>query len=130
MTSHLAGCGQGVTAMDKEKKARFEAQGWRVGSIEEFLGLPNVFRDLGFDEDEAERLRIHSTLMIAVRKLIEDRSLTQEEAAKLFGVTQRRISNLVRGRIDLFSIDTLVDMLARAGVHIDIASPCAPAHTY
>jgi len=58
--------------------------------------------------------------MIAVRKLIEDRSLTQSEAAKLFGVTQPRVSNLVRGRIDLFSIDTLVGMLARAGIHVDV----------
>jgi predicted XRE-type DNA-binding protein len=80
----------------------------------------NVFRDLGFGEDEAEHLRIRSTLMIAVRKLIEDRGLTQAEAAKLLGVTQPRISNLVRGRIDLFSIDTLVGMLARAGIHVDI----------
>jgi predicted XRE-type DNA-binding protein len=80
----------------------------------------NVFRDLGFAEDEAEHLRIRSSLMIAVRKLIEDRSLTQAEAARLFGVTQPRISNLVRGRIDLFSIDTLIDMLARAGVHVDL----------
>ena len=80
----------------------------------------NVFRDLGFAEDEAEHLRVRSTLMIAVRKLIEERSLTQAEAAKLFGVTQPRISNLVRGRIDLFSIDTLIDMLARAGIHVDL----------
>ena len=80
----------------------------------------SVFRDLGFGEDEAEHLRIRSTLMIEVRKLIEDRSLTQADAAKLFGVTQPRISNLVRGRIDLFSIDTLIDMLARAGVHVDV----------
>ncbi len=80
----------------------------------------NVFRDLGFSEEEAEHLRVRSTLMIAVRKLIEDRSLTQWEAAKLFGVTQPRISNLVRGRIDLFSIDTLIDMLARAGIYVDI----------
>lgn|SRR5262245_33191039 len=80
----------------------------------------NVFRDLGFGEDEAEHLRIRSTLMIAVRKLIEDRGLTQAEAARLFGVTQPRISNLVRGRIDLFGIDTLIDMLARAGVHVDV----------
>jgi predicted XRE-type DNA-binding protein len=82
----------------------------------------NVFRDLGFGEDEAEHLRIRSTMMIAVRKVIEDRSLTQAEAAKLFGFTQPRISNLVRGLIDLFSIDTLVDMLARAGIHIDAVS--------
>jgi predicted XRE-type DNA-binding protein len=80
----------------------------------------NVFKDLGFGEEEAEHLRIRSTLMIAVRQVIEVRALTQAEAARLFGVTQPRISNLVRGRIDLFSIDTLVDMLARAGIHVDV----------
>lgn len=85
----------------------------------------NVFRDLGFGEDEAEHLRVRSTLMISVRRLIEDRSLTQAEAAKLFGVTQPRISNLVRGRIDLFSIDTLIDMLARAGIHVDVVVSAA-----
>jgi predicted XRE-type DNA-binding protein len=85
----------------------------------------NVFRDLGFADDEAEHLRVRSTLMIAVRKLIEERSLTQAEAARLFGVTQPRISNLVRGRIDLFSIDTLVDMLARAGIHVDLVISAA-----
>lgn len=81
----------------------------------------NVFADLGFDAQEAEHLRIRSRLMIQVSKLIDERNLTQAEAAKLFGVTQPRISNLVRGRIDLFSIDTLVDMLARAGVHVEVA---------
>jgi len=80
----------------------------------------NVFRDLGFDEAAAAHLRLRSTLMIAVRKVIEDRKLTQVEAAKLFGVRQPRISNIVRGRIDLFSIDTLVDMLAPAGIHVDL----------
>jgi len=85
----------------------------------------NVFRDLGFGEDEAEHLRIRSTLMVAVRRLIEDRGLSQAAAAKLFGVTQPRISNLVRGRIDLFSIDTLIDMLARAGVHVDVVLSAA-----
>lgn len=85
----------------------------------------NVFRDLGFGEDEAEHLRIRSTLMIAVRKLIEERGLTQAEAAKLLGVTQPRISNLVRGRIDLFGIDTLIDMLARAGIHVDVVLSAA-----
>jgi len=80
----------------------------------------NVFRDLGFDVAEAEHLRLRSTLMIAVCKVIEDRKLTQVEAAKLFGVRQPQISNIVRGRIDLFSIDTLVDMLARAGIHVGL----------
>lgn len=81
----------------------------------------NVFADLGFDEVEAEHLRIRSRLMIQVSTIIEERNLTQAEAAKLFGVTQPRISNLVRGRIDLFSIDTLVDMLARAEIHVEVA---------
>ena len=80
----------------------------------------NVFADLGFDPEEAEHLRVRSDLMIAVRRIIEERSLTQAQAAELFGVTQPRISNLVRGKIDLFSIDTLIDMLARAGVQVDL----------
>lgn len=80
----------------------------------------NVFADLGFSAEEAEHLRVRSILMSAVRKLIEERDLTQAEAARLFGVSQPRISNLVRGRIDLFSIDTLVDMLARAGIQVDV----------
>jgi len=80
----------------------------------------NVFRDLGFDDQEAENLRLRSELMIHVRKLIECRGLTQAAAAKLFGVTQPRVSDLVRGRIDLFSLDTLVNMLAAAGVHVKL----------
>jgi predicted XRE-type DNA-binding protein len=78
----------------------------------------NVFRDLGFGTQEAENLRVRSELMIQLRKLIERRRLTQARAAKLFGVTQPRVSDLVRGRIDLFSIDMLVRMLAQAGVHV------------
>jgi len=81
----------------------------------------NVFNDLGFSAEEAEYLKIRSHLMAHLRKLIETRGLTQSEAAALFGVTQRRVSDLVRGKIDLFSIDTLVDMLAHAGVRVKIA---------
>jgi len=79
----------------------------------------DVFRDLGFPIEEAESLRLRADLMVQIRRLIEARKLTQSAAAKIFGVTQPRVSDLVRGRIDLFSIDTLVDMLARAGVRID-----------
>lgn len=59
-------------------------------------------------------------LMITIRKLIQDRGLTQAKAAGLLGVTQPRISDLVRGRIDFFSIDGLVDMSARAGIKVDV----------
>ncbi len=80
----------------------------------------NVFEDLGLHRDEAEHLRIRSALMATLRKIIEAKGLTQAQAAALLGVTQPRVSDLVRGKIDLFSIDTLVDMLARAGFQVDV----------
>jgi predicted XRE-type DNA-binding protein len=80
----------------------------------------NVFRDLGFSAEEAESMRIRADLMVRVGRFIQGRNLTQAAAAKLFGVTQPRVSDLVRGRIDLFSIDTLIDMLARVGVRVRV----------
>ncbi|MDO8944062.1 MAG: helix-turn-helix transcriptional regulator [Desulfobacterales bacterium] len=78
----------------------------------------NVFRDLGFSREEAEHLLIRSDLMIAVQKALEPRGLKQAEAAKILGVTQPRVSDLLRGRIDLFSTDALIDMLARLGIRV------------
>ena len=78
----------------------------------------NVFRDLGFGPEEAASLKIRADLMIEIERLLKRRRLTQTAAAKLLGVTQPRVSDLVRGKIDLFSIDTLVDMLTRAGVRV------------
>ena len=80
----------------------------------------NVFRDLGFGGKEAESLRLRAELMVEVRRLIQARKLTQRSAASLLGVTQPRISDLIRGKIDLFSIDTLVNMLARAGMRVQL----------
>ncbi len=80
----------------------------------------NVFRDLGFAADEAENLKVRSELMIHLTKVIDTRGLTQAKAAALFGVTQPRISDLVRGKIDRFSIDTLVAMLGQAGVRVQL----------
>jgi len=80
----------------------------------------NVFQDLGFPSEEAEYLKIRSNLMIHLRKTIEAKGLKQTEAAKLLCVTQPRISDLYKGKIHLFSIDTLVDMLTRAGVRIKL----------
>ena len=80
----------------------------------------NVFRDLGFSKHEAENLKIRTDLMILLSRLIASRRLTQAEAARLFRVTQPRISDLVRGKIDRFSIDTLVAMLGHANVPVQI----------
>lgn len=80
----------------------------------------NVFRDVGFPPEAAENLRLRSELMVQIRRMLEGRKLTQAAGAQLFGVTQPRISDLVRGRIELFSIDGLVNMLAHAGVHVTL----------
>jgi predicted XRE-type DNA-binding protein len=64
----------------------------------------------------AASLRARSELMIALAELIRRSGWTQRQAAARFGVTQPRISDLVRGRIDLFSLDTLVDMAAAGGL--------------
>lgn len=80
----------------------------------------NVFRDVGFSAREAKNLLLRSELMDHIENVIARRRLTQAAAAKLFGVTQPRVSDLVRGRVDLFSIDMLVKMLAQAGVEVQL----------
>lgn len=80
----------------------------------------NVFRDLGFSEKRAEHLKIRSDLMIRLTQLIEARHLTQAQAARLFGVSQPRISDLVRGKIDRFSVDSLIEMLGHGGARITV----------
>ena len=77
-----------------------------------------VFADLGFPPAEAENLLLRSELMTALMRIIERRRLTQTRAAKLFAVTQPRISDLNRGKIDRFTLDALVNMLAHAGVKV------------
>lgn len=80
----------------------------------------NVFRDVGFPDAEAEHLRVRADLLIQIQQTLKVRGLAQTEAAKLLGVTQPRVSDLVRGRIDLFSVDSLIDMLARLGVRVKL----------
>ncbi len=76
----------------------------------------NVLRDLGFSGDETEYLKQRADLMVNLQKVITARGLKQAEAAERLGVTKPRVSDLMRGRIDLFSIDTLIDMLAPLGI--------------
>ncbi|MCC6162236.1 MAG: XRE family transcriptional regulator [Acidobacteria bacterium] len=78
----------------------------------------NVFGDLGFPKAEAEHLLIRADLLIQLQKAIASRGLRQAEVAKVLRVTQPRVSDLLRGRIDLFSTDTLIDMLARLGIGV------------
>lgn len=78
----------------------------------------NVFRDVGFRREEAEHLLVRADLMIQVQKLITARRLKQQEAAEVLRVSQPRVSDLLRGRIDLFSTDALIDMLSRLGARV------------
>ena len=80
----------------------------------------NAFEAVGFPPDEAEHLRIRADLMVELTRLIEKQGITQGQAAELLGVTQPRISDLVRGKIDRFSIDTLVTMLSQAGADVTV----------
>lgn len=80
----------------------------------------NVFEDVGFSREEAENLKVRSALMGKLRAIIEEEDLTQARAGEIFGVTQPRVSDLVRGKIELFSIDALVNMLGSAGRTVDV----------
>lgn len=83
-------------------------------------GSGNVFLDLGFPKDEAENLKLRSVLMIRVEDFYRRSGLTQAEGAKRLGITQPRLNALLKGKIDLFSLDALVNMLSRAGMSVEI----------
>lgn len=69
--------------------------------------------------EAAENMRLRSALMMALKKHITRVEMSQVEAAKLFGITQPRTSDLMRGKINLFSLDALVNMAA-AGLHVEV----------
>jgi predicted XRE-type DNA-binding protein len=68
---------------------------------------------------EAENMKLRSILMTALGEHIAKAQMSQTQAAKLFGVTQPRVSDLMRGKINLFGLDALVNMAAAAGLHIE-----------
>jgi predicted XRE-type DNA-binding protein len=82
----------------------------------------NVFQDLGFPPDKAEHLLVRADLMIRLEKELGARGLKQAQAAKLLGISQPRVSDLLRGRIRLFSADALIDMLARLGINVRVVT--------
>lgn len=83
-------------------------------------GSGNVFVDAGFPPDEAAHLLLRSDLISEITEQIERRGLTQNAAAQVLGVSQPRISDLMRRKLDRFSIDTLVKMLGRLGITVEM----------
>jgi len=89
-------------------------------NVQVLRGSENVFEDLGFAAEEAANLKVRADLMLDLRRYIRERGWTQEEAATFFGETQPRISNLLKGEISRFSIDKLINLLARAGLEVHV----------
>ena len=69
---------------------------------------------------EAENLKLRSALMTVLKNYISRHNLTQVQAAQVFGITQPRVSDLIRGKINLFALDALVNMVAAAGMHVEM----------
>ena len=83
-------------------------------------GQDNIFEDLGFEAEEAANLKIRADLILDLQKYIKKQEWTQQEAAEFFNETQPRISNLMNGDIERFSIDKLVQMIVKAGMKIKV----------
>ena len=98
-----------------------ESDGVMTETLEFTIGSDNIFEDLGFDAKEAANLLVRSQLMAELTEFIERTGMTQAGAAERMGVSQPRISELMRGKINLFSIDKLVCMAAHAGLQVTVA---------
>ena len=83
-------------------------------------GSGNVFRDIGFSPEEAQNLHLRSELMTRVEQFVKRSNVTQAEAARALGITQPRLNDLLRGKIDKFRLDALVNMLGHAGMRVEL----------
>ncbi len=81
-------------------------------------GSGNVFRDIGFDKDEAENLKLRAELMMRIEDYYDKSGMTQAQAAKALGLTTPRFNALLKGKITLFSLDALVNIATRAGLSV------------
>lgn len=81
----------------------------------------NVFTDLGFGPGEAAVMGMRADLMARLRVLVQTEGWTQEQAAERFGIAQSRVSDLLRGKWDKFSLDMLITLAARAGRKVELA---------
>jgi len=80
----------------------------------------NAFLDLGFSPDEAAILQMRADLMAELRKVIKAKKLTQAQAAKILKVSQSRVSDLVTGKWEEVSLEMLVTLATRAGLHVSL----------
>ena len=86
-------------------------------SDQRFVSVWDAIEDTPQD---AKNMKLRSTLMTALKSHLARNKMSQAQAAQLFGVTQPRISDLMRGKINLFGLDALVNMASAAGLHIEM----------
>lgn len=89
-----------------------------TGKLKATRGSGNVFADIGFGPEEAENLLLRAELMSRICDLAQ--GVSQREGARKFGVSQPRLNDLMRGKIEKFSLDALVNMLAHAGMRVEL----------
>ena len=85
------------------------------------IGSANVFADLGFGPQESQNLLLRSQTMVALVQWFNASGLTQASAAKTLGVTQPRFNQLLKGKIEIFSLDALVNMATSAGMRVGLS---------
>ena len=83
-------------------------------------GSGNVFLDIGFPPGEAQNLLMRADLMLKIEQFVRKSGMTQKEAAKLLGITQPRLNLLLKRKIELFSLDALVNMVVRVGMQVKL----------
>ncbi len=105
----------------KNKTNRKDKPSKRGPKLKMFVSSGNVFKDLGRSDEEATNLMMRAVLMIEIKKVILANEWTQEKAAKCLKVARPRIAELFSGRIDLFSIDTLIKYVNRLGKRVTLS---------
>jgi len=80
----------------------------------------NIFEDLGFNPLDATKLKIKARLVCKVSEWVNNKELRQEEASHLLHVARQKVSDVIRGKSEKFTIDALVDMLERTGQHVTV----------
>jgi predicted XRE-type DNA-binding protein len=83
-------------------------------------GSGNVFRDLGFGERESQNLLLRAELVLSIEDFVKRSGLTQMAAAKQLRLTQPRLNALLKGKIELFSLDALVNIATYAGLRVEL----------
>lgn len=83
-------------------------------------GSGNVFLDIGFPPGQAHNLLLRAEMMLRIEDFVRKSGLTQQAAARVLGVTQPRLNQLLKRKIELFSLDALVNMLTKAGMRVEL----------